>query len=111
MLGELLRWKEAHHPEAHLWFYRDKEGLEVDFVVDVGGELTLLDAKLAEVPAESDARSLFATAARLGGVASKALVTPSRTSFPIGKAVRVVSGFRLAADLGAAPSGAPPRAP
>ncbi len=97
VLGELIKWREAHHPEAALSFYRDKDGLEADFLVQVGGGLTVLDAKLAELPDTSDARSVHAVAEKLGKSAKRrALVTPTRSkAFPLGAQAAVVSGWSL----------------
>ena len=96
VLGELLKWREAHAPEASLWFLRTRDGLEVDFVVQRGGKAVLLDAKRAELPQERDAKALFAGRELLGRQAGAlALVTPTRKSFPLDGRVKVVSGFRL----------------
>lgn len=49
VLGELVEWREAHHPEAKLWCYRDREGVEVDFVVEQGGRRLALDASAQDL--------------------------------------------------------------
>jgi predicted AAA+ superfamily ATPase len=93
VFGELLMWQQPHRPEASLWFYRNKDGVEVDFV----GQATLLDAKPGEVPEVRDTRGLLsarrALAERTGRMA---LVTPSRKpAFPLTEGIRVVSGWKL----------------
>lgn len=101
MLGELLKWQQTHRPEASLWFYRDKDGLEVDFVVHVGGELALLDAKVTELPEPRDARGLLAAQRLLGKRARRlALVSPGAKSFPLEQGVEVVNGWALPEWLG-----------
>ena len=101
VIGELMRWREVHHPEASLWMYRDRDGLEVDFLVSVGGQLFALDAKLAELPRAGDARALNLIASRLPRVTRSALVTPSRSGFPHSAGVEVASGWDLPAWLAA----------
>lgn len=97
VFGELLKWQQTHRPEASLWFYRDKDGVEVDFVIQAGAELTLLDAKLGELPELRDARGLLSARRALGQRTGRtALVTPSRKpAFPLSDGIRVVSGWKL----------------
>jgi predicted AAA+ superfamily ATPase len=96
VLGELLRWRDAHHPEATLWFYRDRDGVEVDFVVQVGGALLALDAKSAELPGPGEARTLRAALLKLPPVARAALVTPVRGACsPHSERVELVSGWAM----------------
>lgn len=101
VLGELMRWREAWHPEATIWFYRDRDGTEADFVVQQGGRLRVLDAKLAELPPADAAHGLDLAGSRMPGPQSRTLVTPTRTlSFPHSPGVQVVSGWRVAEWLG-----------
>ena len=45
--------------ERNLYYFRDKQGLEVDFVVDSGNRnLILLEAKATRTPRPEDARPL-----------------------------------------------------
>jgi predicted AAA+ superfamily ATPase len=62
VFGELLKWQQTHLPEASLWFYRDRDGVEVDFVA----QLTLHDAKLGELPEVRDTRGLLSARRALG---------------------------------------------
>ncbi|MGQ0507482.1 MAG: ATP-binding protein [Myxococcaceae bacterium] len=99
VLGELVRWRDVHHPESTIHYYRDKEGLEVDFLIRAHGETYLVDAKLAEIPDAGSAKNLFAVEMRLGSTARKALAVPATKSFPLGKNVHATSAFRLKAFL------------
>jgi uncharacterized protein len=95
--GELIRWKDTFKPEATLHFYRDKEGVESDFILDVGGKVTIFDAKSNELAKLSDMKNLEKTAEKLSAPKSKmALITPTRQSYPLDVTQRsVVSGFQL----------------
>ena len=96
VLGELLKWKEVHQPEAQLYFYRDKDGVECDFVVQQGGGLQLFDAKLSELPEPSDARSLRSAQSKLRERIDRlALVTPTASNFPLAPDCDVWSGWTL----------------
>ena len=75
-----------------LFFWRDRTR-EVDFVVDVGGELELFEAKWTELPAASDTvnldfvrRTLGSATAASGGVVSR---TPN--GFPVAGGFRALS--------------------
>lgn len=99
VVAELARWRATHRPEASLWFYRDRDGVEADVVVDVGGRLTLLDAKVKELPQPADAKGLLAAAKLLGDrVARRGVVAPTPRSFPSAD-FDVASGFELRAFL------------
>jgi predicted AAA+ superfamily ATPase len=97
VLGELVRWRDAHHPEATLNFFRDKDGNEADFVIQRGGTLTILDAKLSELPdPRSSIRLKLASSKLTSQGARLALVTPTTTeSFPLSPGIDVVSGWQL----------------
>lgn len=95
VIGEALRWRDTFRPEATLWFYRDKDGVETDLVIDAGGTLDLFDAKVTELPDPSAAKALLTTAEKLGKRAGRrALVTPTRKAY-VTKSFEVLSGFHL----------------
>jgi predicted AAA+ superfamily ATPase len=75
-----------------LFFWRDRTR-EVDFVVDVGGELELFEAKWTELPAESDTVNLDFVRRAIGSanVASAGVVSRTRNSFPIAGGFRALS--------------------
>ena len=67
-----------------LFFWRDRTR-EVDFVVDVGGQLELFEAKWTELPAATDAVNLDFVRKVVGEarVASGAVVSRTPNSFPL----------------------------
>jgi len=75
-----------------LFFWRDRTR-EVDFVVDVGGELELFEAKWTELPAESDTVNLDFVRRAMGraNVASAGVVSRTPNSFPIAGGFRALS--------------------
>lgn len=50
-LGQLIRTYTNHARRPSIYFYRDHEGHEVDFVIPVGETLALFECKWAETPA------------------------------------------------------------
>jgi predicted AAA+ superfamily ATPase len=65
--GELRKLATFVRGAPTIWFYRDQQNREADFILDRGGHAVLLDAKLAERPSERDAASLHAVADILRG--------------------------------------------
>lgn len=72
--SEILKHR-LHRGQSHgLYYFRDKQGLEVDFIVDTGDRrLLLIEAKATRTPMPDDARSLV----RLG----RGIARHSVTSF------------------------------
>lgn len=79
-----------------LFFWRDRTR-EVDFVVDIGGQLELFEAKWTELPSESDAINLDFVRKVVGKarVISGAVVARTRNSFPLRGGFRALPVFEL----------------
>ena len=80
-----LRARERRAGRAgSLFFWRDRSR-EVDFVVDVGGQLELFEAKWTELPSEGDAVNLDFVRNVVGKqrVVSGAVVSRTPNSFPL----------------------------
>jgi predicted AAA+ superfamily ATPase len=80
-----------------LFFWRDRTR-EVDFVVDVGGRLELLEAKWAEVPSAGDAVNLDFVRNVVGKsrIAAAAIICRTANSYPLADGVRVLPVGELA---------------
>ena len=79
VLGQLLRYFGNRGQRPNLYFYRDHQGKEVDFVIPVGQSLHLLECKLSE--SFNPAIAGFEEITRLLGekkILSKNLITPQR---------------------------------
>jgi len=79
-----------------LFFWRDRTR-EVDFVVDVGGRLELLETKWTEVPTASDAVNLDFVRNVVGKsrIASRAIICRTSNSFPIAEGLRALPVMEL----------------
>ncbi len=66
VIGEIRRRLQQTSRAASLWFYRDRQGLEVDLLIDCDGALTPVEIKFAEQPTNHHVRNLRRFA-RLGG--------------------------------------------
>ena len=57
--SEIVKHRLSRGLDRGLYYFRDRQGLEVDFIVDAGGrKLTLLEVKATRTPMPGDARSL-----------------------------------------------------
>ena len=96
----------ARSPESRpVSFYGEHQGPELDFVIERGAELDLLECRWTESPQERDTRGLERVARALAEtagvrVARKWLVTRTPEPFPLG-GTRAVHGLRLAETLAA----------
>lgn len=79
-----------------LFFWRDRTR-EVDFVIDAGGQLELLEAKWNELPSERDTVNIEFVRKVVGKarVKSGAIVSRAPNSFPLAKGLRAVTVSEL----------------
>jgi len=79
-----------------LFFWRDRTR-EVDFVVDIGGRLELMEAKWTELPAASDAVNLEFVRNVVGKafVSDGAMVCRTPSGYPLGNGFRAASAAEL----------------
>jgi predicted AAA+ superfamily ATPase len=57
--SEILKRRLGRGLDRGLYYFRDRQGLEVDFIVDVGnGNLVLIEAKATKTPMPDDARPI-----------------------------------------------------
>ena len=88
-----LRARERRAGRAGSLFYWRDRTREVDFVVDVGGQLELFEAKWTELPAQSDCVNLDFVRKVAGKVrvAGGAIVSRSPNSFPLANGFRALA--------------------
>ncbi len=74
VLTEILKsyWHRGREPSIYFW--RTKDGLEVDFVLEEGGKIYLLEIKLTMRPGKEALRGIFALMGRAKNVANAAVI-------------------------------------
>jgi uncharacterized protein len=79
VLAQLIRWYANRGERPSVYFYRDHQGNEVDFVVPVGERLRLIEAKLSDT-SDTRLRGFVEVSRALppGGVLGRTLITPHR---------------------------------
>ncbi len=95
IFAELRKYLSLHKPEASLWFYRDQQR-EVDFVIDYGSKIHLLESKWKELPNSRDFANTSEVAKGLSQV-HKDLFVLCRTSttYPVELEKIAVAGFNM----------------
>jgi predicted AAA+ superfamily ATPase len=102
VLAELRKYHQLYHPEATLFFYRDQQNKEVDFLWSRGGNIVLLEAKWTEHPQRVDTSALEAVAAVFAKahtaayrVSEALVVCRTLDPFILAPGIRAVNGFHL----------------
>ncbi len=102
VLIEIATWLGLYHPEWTLWFYRDQQNREADFLIQGPFEqVRIIDAKWAEMPKAESFKKLQQVAEsvlRARGVekAEIAIAGRSETTRQLGEDRTLVSAFELA---------------
>ena len=102
VLIELCKWLALTHPEWTLWFYRDQQNREADFLIQGPYEhIRLLDAKWSETPRPQAFTALEKVAALVGNASGitqteVAVVGRMTSTTQLGSHRHAVSAFALA---------------
>jgi predicted AAA+ superfamily ATPase len=96
VLGQVLRAREAQASPAEVYFWRDAQGVEVDFAVWLNGRLQFIEAKWNETGGDSKSlKPMHQVRSVLGDAAADrhllACRTPSAHWHPYDPSVRVVN--------------------
>lgn len=103
--ADLRKASVARAPEYQLWFYRDQQGREVDFILQGAGGFSCIECKWTELPAADDARwlreiaQLLQTARPAPQYVRRFIAARPRASFPLRDGTNVVHGADLAQVL------------
>ena len=100
LLGQLLRAKQAAGTAANVYFWRDTQGVEVDFVLEHAGRLRLVEAKWASEISDSRlAAPLLKVDSLLGKKAADEhwilCRTPRSHRLPKEAKVRILNGYEF----------------
>lgn len=68
-----------------LWFWRDKYGLEADFLIDRGGRFSLFEAKFTEQAVAADAHNIAKIASLMGvdKIDKRCVISKTKASYPL----------------------------
>ncbi|MDA3899419.1 MAG: ATP-binding protein [Spirochaetes bacterium] len=83
-----------------LWFWRDRTGNEVDFVIEKGGRYILFEAKLTEKPSKKESKGFakFEAYYGEGSVIRSSIIAPVNKPFPLKDGIIVDNGRIVVID-------------
>ena len=102
IFSELRKYLSWSNLEQSLYFYRDQEGREIDFLLYAAGKVHLIEAKWTETPNAKDARSMnelreiiLNKKRRDLTIQSQWVVCRMPTDYPLSSTTQAISGFKL----------------
>lgn len=101
MFAELRKYQQLYHPRASLFFYRDQQNREVDFLWSSAGHVVLMETRWTEHVHRADTgvmdavAHVFAASSPAYRVTETLLICRTPDNFALAAHVRVVNGFRL----------------
>ncbi len=105
--AELRKAARVSPDPVTLWFYRDKQQLEIDFLVLGGGHGRLVECKWTEHPDSTDTRNLDKLSGLVGqnrhpdfACTTSAVIARARDPYLINESTRVVDVFEMPRFLG-----------
>lgn len=88
--SEILKWIRNHAISAHLYFWRDPDGPEVDWIVEYEGQLFPIEVKLASKISSSDTRHLKTFRNEYKHVRDAIIINNSDLNFEFEKNIQVI---------------------
>ncbi len=105
VFAELRRKLHLTSPQQTIFFYRDQQSREIDFVVEGGGVVSLFETKWTERPGKSDARAIEQVAEFLAeakphplAVNRQAVICRAAMDFPLTDAIQAVNWYNIAGN-------------
>lgn len=89
MFSRLRKHLKALSSSASVWFYLEPSGFEVDFLIEDGGQIDLIEAKWTQYPQADDAKNIARLRTKLKNVRHSYVICRTDSSFPIGQATAV----------------------
>lgn len=97
--NELLKWIRLRLLPAKLYFWRDSDGPEVDWLIEYEGHLLPIEVKCKEKLEKKDARHLYTFLSEYASAQKSFLVGTNSFSFDIDEKVRAVAWTELFQNL------------
>lgn len=96
VLGQIVRHYANRGARPDIYFYRDHQGREVDFVIPSAGRLALIECKWTESPGPSP-RGFDEIESLIGAerILSRTIITPLRHARPLSPAVTAANSITL----------------
>lgn len=106
VFAELRRLLHLRAPQSSIFFYRDQQSREIDFLVEADGMVSLLETKWTERPDKSDARTIEQIAALLAEakphpltLGRQAVICRAAMDYPLTDTVEAANWYHLAEKI------------
>ena len=106
VFSELRKYLDLLSPNSNIYFYRDRIGIEVDFVIINSSEVYLLECKWTELPDHQDCNNIKRVKKYFSNkkpfpfnVTQEAVVCRTRNTYPISETCFAINGFNLKDSL------------
>lgn len=97
--NEILKWIRSQALSAKLYFWRDSDGPEIDWLIEYEDRLFPIEVKFKENVTDSDAKHLYTFMDEYRQVTKALIVCKSESNFDLNKKVRAVSYKLLFQEL------------
>lgn len=97
--NEILKWIHTAYPSARLYFWRDSDGPEVDWVVEYEDRLLPIEVKYSKQPKSSDAKHLRLFLGEYKNAKQALVVSRAEAPFQLEKQIRVINYQKLSHSL------------
>lgn len=87
---ELLRYSRLQNPQARLFFWKDTNGPEVDWVLEKEGEYIPIEVKWTETPKMNDAKHLQTFLSEYSNSKKAYIVSRASKKYKLGKNIEVL---------------------
>ena len=106
VFAELRRQLHLTAPHQKVFFYRDQQSREIDFLVEAGSVVSLLETKWTERPDRSDARTIEQIAALMAEakphrftLGRQAVICRAAMDYPLTETVEAANWYDLAGKI------------
>lgn len=90
VVGEILKSYYHRGVDPRIFYYRTKDGVEVDIVMEQNGSLIPIEIKLGATISDVDTRGIQHFSAAYKNARSSAIIAPVRNAYKIGKDILVL---------------------
>jgi predicted AAA+ superfamily ATPase len=89
-ISEIIKsyWHRGH--EAPVWFWRTKEGYEVDLIIEAGGKLFPVEIKMSMTPDMNMAKGIQQLKKLSDNVSKGAIVCLTESEYPLNREVNII---------------------
>jgi uncharacterized protein len=97
--NEIIKWIRSSAPAARLYYWRDPDGPEIDYLLEHEGKLLPIEVKMADDPAPKVTKHLKVFMSEYSRAHSAMVVCTADLSYQIEKNIRVVNYKKLNVEL------------